>query len=77
MSTVPEIEQAIERLPAFQRKVLLQRLMQQMGSRGRGAKRSGLKAAAYPPLSGLPGDLSVDTGKRVKLLVAKHHAANR
>ncbi len=31
----------------------------------------------YPPIKGLPSDLSIDTGRKVRELLAKRHAANR
>ncbi len=43
----------------------------------RARRRRGLKAAGRPAIEGLPSDLSTDTKKRVRALIAKRHAANR
>ena len=79
MSTLTEIENAVERLPARQKEELLTFLARQLG-RGLAARartRRGLKAAGRPALEGLSADLSIGTKERVRALIAKRHAAGR
>ena len=79
MSTLAEIEAAVEQLPPTQQEELFAFLAGRLGRHGRTRShgRRGLKAAALPALEGLPADLSVGTRDRVRVLVAKRHAANR
>ena len=79
MSTLTEIENAVERLPARQKEELLDFLAKQLGRSpaARTRARRGLKAAGRPALEGLPADLSSGTKERVRALIAKRHAANR
>ena len=79
MSTLTEIENAVERLPARQKEELLTFLAKQLG-RLPGARirtRRGLKAAERPALEGLTADLSIGTKERVRALSAERHAASR
>ena len=75
MSTLNEIEAAVDQLPLPQKEELFAFLASRLGRRTR--TRQGLKAAAYPALEGLPADLSVGTKDRVRAMVAKRHGANR
>lgn len=79
MSTLAEIEAAVDKLPIQQQQRLLVLLTARLhDSRTIRLKpRRGLKAAAYPALEGLPQDLSVGTKDKVRALVNKRHAANR
>ena len=79
MSTLAEIENAVERLPARQKEKLLAFLAKQLGRAPAARARTGrgLKAAGRPALEGLPADLSTGTKERVRALIAKRHAANR
>ena len=79
MSTLAEIEAAVDNLPPPQQEELFAFLAGRLGraAHTRSKARRGLKAAAHPPLEGLPPDLSVGTKDRVRAMVAKHHAANR
>jgi hypothetical protein len=79
MSTLTEIEAAVERLPARQKEELLAYLAKQLGRApaARAKTRRGLRAAGRPALQGLPADLSVGTKERVRALIAKRHAASR
>ncbi len=79
MSTVAEIERAIAALPAAQRKLLMSQLAQRKTRQHRATRagRRALKAAAKPPLAGLPANLSTGTRERMKNLIAARHAANR
>ncbi len=79
MSTLTEIENAVERLPARQQEKLLAFLAKQLGRdpAARARTRRGLKAAGRPALEGLPADLSIGTKERVRALFAKRHAASR
>ena len=79
MSTLAEIEAAVERLPLPQQQTLLAflaaRLRRVSESHPKAAR--GLKSAALPALEGLPADLSVGTRERVRASLLKRHAANR
>ena len=77
MSTLAEIESAVEHLPARQKEKLLAFLAKQLGRAVRVRTRRGLKAAGRPALEGLPADLSAGTKERVRGLIAERHAANR
>jgi hypothetical protein len=79
MSTLTEIENAVERLPARQQEKLLAFLAKQLGRAPAALARTrrGLKAAGRPALEGLPADLSIGTKERVRALFAKRHAASR
>ena len=79
MSTLTEIENAVERLPARQKEELLAFLAKQLGRApaSRARTRRGLKAAGRPALDGLPADLSIGTKERVRALIAQRHAASR
>ena len=79
MSTLTEIEDAVERLPTRQKEELLDFLAKQLGRApaARPRTRRGLKAAGRPALDGLPADLSIGTKERVRALIAKRHAASR
>ena len=79
MSTLTEIENAVERLRARQKEELLAFLAKQLGRVPAAPTRTrrGLKAAGRPALEGLPADLSIGTKERVRALIAKRHAASR
>ena len=79
MSTLTEIENAAERLPARQKEELLAFLAKQLGRApaSRARTRRGLKAAGRPALDGLPVDLSIGTKERVRAVIAQRHAASR
>lgn len=79
MSTLNEIENAVERLPARQKEELMAFLARQLGRTpaSRARTRRGLKAAGRPALEGLPADLSIGTKERARALIAKRHAASR
>ncbi len=79
MSTLTEIEAAVETLPPGQKKELLVFLAQQLGHKARPRTRSrrGLKAAKRPAIEGLPANLSSGTRERVRALLAERHAAHR
>jgi hypothetical protein len=79
MSTLTEIEAAVEHLPARQKEELMTFLAKQLGRTpaARTGTRRGLKAAGRPAIEGLPADLSTGTKERVCALIAKRHAANR
>ena len=79
MSTLAEIEAAVEKLSVEQQRRLLFLLTARLhdGRTVRSKARRGLKAATYPALDGLPQDLSVNTKDKVRALVNKRHAANR
>ena len=79
MSTLTEIEAAVEHLPAYQKEKLMAFLAKQLGPApaARARTKRGLKAARHPALEGLPADLSIGTKERVRALIAKRHAANR
>lgn len=79
MSTLTEIEAAVETLPPGQKKELLVFLAEQLGHKvqPRPRSRRGLKAAKRPAIEGLPADLSSGTKERVRALLAERHAAHR
>jgi hypothetical protein len=79
MSTLTEIEAAVERLPARQKEELLAFLAKQLGRAptARARTRRGLKAAGRPALEGLPANLSIGTKDRVRALIAERHATSR
>ena len=79
MSTLAEIEAAVDQLPPTQQEQLFAFLAGRLGRNGKtpAKARRGLKAASLPALEGLAADLSVGTKDRVRALVAKRHAANR
>ncbi len=79
MSTLTEIENAVERLPTRQKEELLAFLAKQLGRTPaeRTRTRRGLKAAGRPALEGLPADLSIGTKERARAMIAKRHAAGR
>jgi hypothetical protein len=72
MSTLAEIESAVERLPARQKEELLAFIARQLGRAPatRARTRRGLKAAGRPALEGLPADLSTGTKERLRALDA-------
>ena len=79
MSTLTEIEAAVETLPPGQKKELLVFLARQLGrnAQPRTRSRRGLKAAKRPAIEGLPANLSSGTKERVRALLAERHAAHR
>ena len=79
MSTLTEIENAVERLPVRQKEELLAFLAKRLGRApsARSRTRRGLKAAKRPALDGLPADLSIGTKEGARALIAKRHAASR
>ena len=79
MSTLTEIEAAVERLPARQKEELLAFLAKQLGRApaARAKTRRGLRAAGRPALQGLPADLSIGTKERVRARIAQRPAASR
>lgn len=78
MSTLAEIESAVESLPTHQQEELLSFLANRLGKTAvPGKVRKGLRAADRAPLEGLPPDLSEGTRERVRSMVTARHAANR
>jgi hypothetical protein len=79
MSTLAEIEAAVVTLPSSQQEELFHFLAGRLGraENTRSKGRRGLKAAMRPALEGLPADLSVGTREKVRMIVAKRHAAHR
>lgn len=79
MSTLAEIEAAVEHLPARQKEKLLTFLTKQLGRipSARARTKRVLKAAERPALEGLPADLSTSTKERARTMIAKRHVANR
>jgi hypothetical protein len=79
MSTLSEIEKAVQSLPERQKEELLAFLARQLGRAPtpRARTRRGLKAARRPALEGLPADLSIGTKERARALIAQRHAASR
>ena len=79
MSTLAEIEAAVEQLPTPQQETLLAFLATRLRRVGKSRPKAarGLKAAALPALEGLPSDLSVGTRDRVRASLLKRHASNR
>jgi hypothetical protein len=76
MSTLAEIEAAVEMLPARQKQELLVFLANDLrGAKApRPRKQLGLKAAGRPALDGLPADLSTATKERVRAMIAQRDA---
>jgi hypothetical protein len=77
MSTLSEIEDAVMALPVEEQQALLELLSGRLRQRAPVETGRTLDPKKYPPLKGLPPDLSIGTGKRVGELLAKRHAANR
>ena len=77
MSTLAEIEDAVMALPPEEQQALLVLLSSRLRQRAPAETGRTLNHEKYPPLKGLPSDLSIDTGRRVRELLAKRHAANR
>ena len=78
MSTLAEIESAVEALPPRQQRALFSFLASRLGvNRPVEKHRRGLKAAARPALEGLPSDLSTGTRERVRAMVKARYAADR
>lgn len=79
MSTLAEIEAAVETLPPRQKKELLTFLAKHIGqtTAQRTRSRRGLKAAGRSALEGLPADLSTGTKERVRALIVQRDAAHR
>jgi hypothetical protein len=75
MNALAEIETAVEALTLREQKALMAFLARRLNSAPK--TRRGLKAAARPPLEGLPANLSIGTRERVRELIAARHAANR
>lgn len=79
MSTLAEIEAAVEQLPLPQQETLFAFLATRLRRVGKSRMKAarGLKAASLPALEGLPSDLSLGTKERVRASLLAHHAANR
>ena len=77
MSTLGEIEDAVMALPPEEQQVLLDLLSARLRRSAPVETGRTLDPRKYPPIEGLPSDLSIDTGKKVRELLAKRHAANR
>jgi hypothetical protein len=77
MSTLAEIEDAVMSLPPEEQQALLDLLSSRLRRAVPETSRRPLKAASYPPLKGLPPDLSVRVKEQMRELVAKRHAADR
>ena len=79
MSTLTEIENALDRLPSRQKEERLAFPARPLGQTpARARTRRSLKAARCPALEGRTADLSIVTKERVRvLMIAKRHAAGR
>ena len=79
MSTLAEIEMAVDSLPIREQRSLLGFLADRVGTAASrdAKKRRSLKALKKPALEGLPSRLSTGTREKVKSMVARSHAANR
>ena len=77
MSTLAEIEDAVMALPPEEQQALLELLSGRLRQSAPIETGRTVNSEKYPPLKGLPRDLSIGTGKRVRELLAKRHAANR
>jgi hypothetical protein len=77
MSTLAEIEDAVMALPPEEQQVLLGLLSGRLRQGAPVETGRTLNPEKYPALKGLPPDLSIGTGKRVREFLAKRHAANR
>jgi len=75
--SLAEIEDAVMALPADEQQALLVLLSGRLRQSAPVETGRTLNPEKYPPLKGLPSDLSIGTGKRVRELLAKRHAANR
>ena len=75
--SLSEIEDAVMALPAEEQQALLDLLFSRLRQIAPVTTRRPLKAASYPPLQGLPPDLSVRVKETMRELVAKRHAADR
>jgi hypothetical protein len=75
--SLAEIEDAVMALPAEEQQALLDLLSRRLRKDAPVTTRRPLKAASYPPLQGLPPDLSVRVKETMRELVAKRHAADR
>ncbi len=75
--SLAEIEDAVMALPAQEQQALLALLSRRLRKDPPVTTRRPLKAASYPPLEGLPPDLSVRVKEIMRgELVAKRHAAD-
>ena len=77
MSTLAEIEDAVMALPPEEQQALLDLLSSRLRQSAPVETRRTLKSDKYPPIKGLPPDLSVQVKERMRELVAKRHAADR
>jgi len=77
VSTLAEIEDAVMALPPEEQQALLDLLSSRLRQSAPAEAGRTFDPEKYPPLKGLPSDLSIGTGKRVRELLAKRHAANR
>jgi hypothetical protein len=77
VSTLSEIEDAVMALPVEEQQALLELLAGRLRKGVPETSHRPLKAASYPPIKGLPPDLSVRVKERMRELVAKRHAADR
>jgi hypothetical protein len=77
MSSLAEIEDAVMALPPEEQQVLIDLLSARLRQSAPVETGRTLNSEKYPPLKGLPSDLSIGTGKRVRELLVKRHAANR
>ena len=76
MSTLTEIRAAAAQLKPHQQRALMRFLADRQSKPSKPTHRR-LKAASYPPLDGLPADLSVNTRQKVKALITRKHATDR
>lgn len=75
--SLAEIEDAVMALPVEEQQVLLDLLSSRFSKRPPEETGRKLDPGKYPPLKGLPSDLSVRVKETMSELVAKRHAANR
>jgi hypothetical protein len=75
--SLAEIEDAVMALPPEEQQALLELLAGRLRQSAPVETGRTLNPEKYPPLKGLPPDLSIGTGKRVRELLAERHAANR
>jgi hypothetical protein len=77
MSTLAEIEDAVMALPPEEQHALLDLLSSQLRQSAPVETARTLNPETYPPLKGLPHDLSARVKETMRELVAKRHTADR
>jgi hypothetical protein len=75
--SLAEIEDAVMALPPDEQQALLVLLSSRLRKDAPLTTRRHLKADKYPPIKGLPSDLSVRVKERMRELMAGRHAASR